>query len=183
MNSTGSLDASFANPSLNNIARALVEQNTKIDVGGNFTSPINQLARFTATGPRDTTLVTGTGLTNTDLASVTTPEIDALAVQLDGRLLISGIFSAYQGVTRYCLARLSNSHLRILTIVPFSGHIRITGSGDPSTAYSFQAATDPDSGSFSEIAMVTTDALGNWFYDDLNSPVNFTRRFYRIAFY
>ena len=183
LNSNGSLDTGFANPALSATARALAEQNNKIVVGGNFTSPANQIARYATNGTRDTTLVTGTGLTNTEYAAITTPEVDVVAVQPDGRLLIGGIFSAYQGVPRFSLARLFNAHLRILTIAPFSGHIHITGSGDPSTAYSFQAAIDPNAGSFSEIAMVTTDPSGNWFYDDLNSPVNVTRRFYRAAFY
>ena len=182
INSDGSLDTTFANPVLTAIARCLVEQNTKVDVGGTFTAPMNHLARFTSTGVIDSTLNSGAGLTTAGLVTAALPELDTLAVQPDGKLLIGGLFTTYQGITRYSLARLSNSHLRILSIAPFSGHIRLTGSGDPSTAYSLQVAGDPKPGSFSEITRVTTDASGNWFYDDLTSP-NVTARFYRVAFF
>ena len=160
--SNGSLDTGFANPALNLTPRCLVEQNNKIDIAGNFTSPVNQLARYTATGPRDTTLVTGTGLTASELATAIAAEFDAIAVQPDGKLLVGGIFSSYQGMTRFCLVRLSNSHLRITSTALFSGHIRVTGVGDPSTTYSLQAATNPSANSFTEIAQVTTDVSGNW---------------------
>ncbi len=86
-------------------------------------------------------------------------------------------------MARFCLVRLSNSHLRITSTALLSGHIRVTGVGDPSTTYSLQAATNPSANSFTEIAQVTTDVSGNWTFDDLNSPLNFTSRFYRAAFY
>jgi hypothetical protein len=186
LNSDGSLDTTFASsPTLNITARALIEQNTKIDVAGSFTSPGNQLVRYTSTGPRDTSLNTGTGIAGADLAEIAilgVPTIDALALQADGRMLIGGIFSSYNGVTRYCIARLTNTHLHILSIFPFSGHIRITGVGDPSTSYDMKASPDLNPVNFSTLApTITTDNVGNWIFDDINSN-SFTLRFYKAAF-
>ncbi len=181
LNSDGSLDGTFANPGLIATARCLVEQNTKVDVGGTFVSPVNQLARFSSVGVIDSTLNTGTGLTTSGLATAGVPELDALAVQADGKLLIGGLFSTYQGITRYSLARLTNTHLRITAIFPFSGHIRITGVGDPLTSYNLQASLNPNPLNFQTLNAVTTDGSGNWTFDDVNSP-SFTVRFYRAAF-
>ncbi len=185
LNGDGSLDGTFVpSPTLAATSRALLEQNTKINVAGSFVSPGNQLVRYLTTGPRDTSLNTGTGIAGadlTDIALIVFPEIDALALQPDGKMLIGGIFSSYNGVTRYCLARLTNTHLRITSIVPFSGHIRITGVGDPLTTYNLQASPDLNPLNFLTLNPVTTDGSGNWTFDDLNSG-SFLVRFYRAAF-
>jgi uncharacterized delta-60 repeat protein len=185
LNSDGSLDTGFVpTPGLTRTVRCLVGYNAKQYAGGTFISPVNQLARYSSSGVRDTTLNAGTGIGSSDLATVILPiELDALAVQPDGKLLIGGVFSSYQGVTRYAIARLSNSHLRITAIAPFSGHLKISGVGDPATTYSFQASLDPNASNFSEIAMVATDGNGDWSYEDLSSPMSFTKRFYRAGFY
>jgi len=147
-------------------------------------SPGKQLVRYTTTGSRDTSLNTASGTAGADLSDLTLlgpSGLDSLALQPDGKLLMGGIFSSYNGVTRYCIARLTNNHLIVLSIFPFSGHIRITGMGDPSTTYDMQASPDLSPNSFPAIGSMTTDASGNWTFDDTNSG-SFLKRFYRAAF-
>ncbi len=183
LNADGSLDTTFIpSPGIIGTPRTLLEQNSKIITGGAYTNPVPQLARYGTTGTRDTSLNVGSGLSTSNLEALA-PEIDGIALQTDGKLLIGGIFSSYQGTPRFSLARLGNTHLTITSIVPYLGHLKISGLGDPSTTYSFQASPDLSPGSFSEIGMVTTDGTGNWFYEDFAAPAMFVKRFYRAAFY
>jgi hypothetical protein len=153
-------------------------------VGGTNLSAGNQLLRYATTGPRDTSLNTGTATAGNDLSVLSilgATEIDSLALQPDGKMVVGGIFSSYNGVTRYGVARLTNNHLQILSIFPFAGHIRITGVGDPSTTYDMQSSPNLSPNSFPVIGSMATDAGGNWFFDDTNSA-SFASRFYRAAF-
>ena len=66
----------------------------KLVIGGSFSQvggvARQFLARLTTTGALDTTFVVGTGLNNIPIA---------LAAQSDGRLLVGGAFTAYNGIT------------------------------------------------------------------------------------
>jgi uncharacterized delta-60 repeat protein len=105
LNADGSLDTSF-NPGTgaNNILRAIALQpDGKILIGGNFTTyngvGRNRIARLNADGSLDTTFLnTGTGANST---------VYAIAVQADGKVLIGGVFTGYNGTARNSIARLN----------------------------------------------------------------------------
>ncbi len=106
LNADGSLDASFAptGTGLNNVVRALVVQpDGKILVGGGFTdyngTTRNRVTRLNADGTLDASFApTGTGLNSTVLA---------LSVQADGKILVGGAFTDYNGTTRNRVTRLN----------------------------------------------------------------------------
>ncbi len=99
----GSLDASF-NPGTgaNEAVYCLALQSDgRIILGGNFTSyngtSQNYLARLNSNGTLDVSFMPGTGPNNL---------VYSTTVQPDGRILIGGAFSSYNGTTRFYLARL-----------------------------------------------------------------------------
>lgn len=103
LNLNGSLDTTF-NPSIgaNNIVRSVVLQpDGKILIGGQFTSynsiPRNYIARLNADGSLDPTFNPGTGANNLVLT---------LALQPDGKVIIGGLFTSYNGTSRNRIARL-----------------------------------------------------------------------------
>jgi uncharacterized delta-60 repeat protein len=107
LNLDGSLDTTFLNTataadndSVNTIA---LQPDGKILIGGVFTSyngvGRNRVARLNADGSVDTSFLnTGTGANNT---------VFAIAVQPDGKILIGGFFTSYNGTTRNSIARLN----------------------------------------------------------------------------
>ncbi len=102
----GSLDPTFAptGTGLNSGVRALVVQaDGKVLVGGTFTDyngmARNRVARLNANGTLDATFTqTGTGLNN---------DVYALAVQVDGKVLVGGGFTDYNGTVRRYVVRLN----------------------------------------------------------------------------
>ena len=108
LNSDGSLDATFAGPSVNSRVNVLALQNGKVFAGGVFSDPPGRLMRLTGTGALDPSFVTGTGIDIAPANSyVDIPEVTALAIQADNKLLIGGIFNQYNGIPRLGLARLT----------------------------------------------------------------------------
>ncbi|HVQ36065.1 MAG TPA: delta-60 repeat domain-containing protein, partial [Pyrinomonadaceae bacterium] len=106
LNSDGSLDASF-NPGTgvnNEITTLAVQPDGKIVIGGDFTQYNGvsrpRVARLNADGSLDTSFAPGTG------ANL---RVQALAIQGDGKIIIGGSFSTYNGVTRNDLARLNTN--------------------------------------------------------------------------
>ncbi|MEJ5263988.1 MAG: T9SS type A sorting domain-containing protein [Bacteroidales bacterium] len=104
LNADGSLDTTF-NPGTgpNNIITAIALQSDgKIIIGGVFTSyngtPINRIARLNADGSLDTTFNPGTGPNNI---------ITAIALQSDGKIIIGGVFTFYNGKESNIIARLN----------------------------------------------------------------------------
>jgi uncharacterized delta-60 repeat protein len=103
----GSLDTSFtpttssASPSIE-IYTTAVQPDGKIIIGGLFTTfkgtPRNCIARLNADGSLDTSFNPGLG-TNFSVISI--------AVQTDGKILIGGGFSTYNGIARSRVARLN----------------------------------------------------------------------------
>jgi uncharacterized delta-60 repeat protein len=106
LNSDGSLDTSFlsAGAGANGAVYVVSTQvDGKIVIGGSFTSyngvARNRIARLNADGSLDTSfLATGTGVSDW---------VWALAVQSDGKILIGGDFTSYNGVPRRSIARLN----------------------------------------------------------------------------
>ncbi|MBK7946076.1 MAG: hypothetical protein IPJ85_12585 [Flavobacteriales bacterium] len=82
------------------ITCALYEANGGLIIGGSFTSvqgrPIKRLARFDSFGQLDTTFASNGGPNG---------PVSALDIAVDGSIWITGVFSAYAGVTRTRLAK------------------------------------------------------------------------------
>ncbi len=80
-----------------------VQTDGKIVVGGNFATVNSQLrkniARLNADGSLDTSFETGTGTNST---------VEAVAVQADGKILIAGSFTQYNGAAVSRIARLNS---------------------------------------------------------------------------
>ena len=122
LNADGTLDPTFSlGTGLNGYLYALlVQPDGKVLLGGSFTSAAGQivrnLVRLTATGAIDTGfLAAGSGCDN---------EVDALALQPDGKLLVGGRFRTVLGQPVPLLARL-------------------TGSGSLDAAFSIAASASP----------------------------------------
>lgn len=114
LNSNGSVDTSF-NASPGYWVRHMTRQpDGKIIIGGFFTSVAgqsrNRIARLNADGSLDTTFNPGTGAVGTLGVSITgnpDPFVFFTAVQGDGKILITGNFTNYNGTTIYGIARLN----------------------------------------------------------------------------
>ena len=104
LNADGSLDTGF-NPGMgaNGAVEAIaVRSDGKIIIGGQFTSYSgtgrNRIARLNADGSLDTGFDPGTGASSTVLTTV---------VQADGKIIIGGLFTSYNGTGRNRIARLN----------------------------------------------------------------------------
>jgi uncharacterized delta-60 repeat protein len=131
LNADGSLDATF-NPGTG--ASSLVESivlqpDGKILIGGWFTSyngtARNRIARLNADGSLDATFNPGTGASST---------VNSIALQPDGKILIGGSFTSFNGMSRDRIARLNADGSLDATFNP--------GTGASNPVYSF--ALQPD---------------------------------------
>ena len=118
LNSDGVLDTSFflftgAN---NKVSVTAIQSDGKIIIGGSFFSyngtARNRIARLNIDGTLDTTFNIGTGANN---------EVRTIAIQSNGRILIGGDFTSYNGTTRNCIARLNTDGTLDGTFNPSSG--------------------------------------------------------------
>jgi uncharacterized delta-60 repeat protein len=110
LNPDGSFDASFnlagmySTPgvSAGGITDLTVAPNNKIYIGGSFTSyngtSIPRFARLNPNGDLDTSFVTGTGPNSS---------IQTMALQADGKILITGFFATYNTIASKSLARIN----------------------------------------------------------------------------
>lgn len=110
LNADGSLDPTFvaqqllfANTGTNpytNPSSMAIQSDGKIIIGGTITSyggtPILNIARLNSDGTHDTTFVAGTGIANNQGIS---SSVDNIILLPDGKILISGVFILYNGVT------------------------------------------------------------------------------------
>ena len=104
LNADGTIDSTF-NPVLgaNNAVNTIVLQpDGKILIGGNFTTyngiSRNRIARLNSDGTLDTNFVIGTGANN---------EVNVIALKADGKILIGGFFTSYNGIVKRFFARLN----------------------------------------------------------------------------
>jgi uncharacterized delta-60 repeat protein len=102
LNTDGSLDAGF-NPGIganNAIYTTLLQRDGKIIIGGDFTSydgtVVNRLARLNTDGTLDVLFNPGTGANST---------IYTTAIQSDGKIIIGGAFTSFNGIGRNRVAR------------------------------------------------------------------------------
>lgn len=100
----GTIDATFNPvPGPNNYINASALQNDgKILIVGHFTqfngTPASRIARLNTDGTLDVTFTTGAGANNT---------VKAIVIQNDGKILIGGDFTSYDGTARKGIARLN----------------------------------------------------------------------------
>ena len=98
-----SLDTNGFNPNANSNVRTFAQQaDGKVLIGGDFTTidgtPRNYIARLNADGSLDTEFDPGTGANS---------QVLAIALQADGKVLISGFFTTIDGTARNYIARLN----------------------------------------------------------------------------
>jgi uncharacterized delta-60 repeat protein/gliding motility-associated-like protein len=108
LNSDGSLDASFnvgtgAGPTnIHYVMATAIQKDGKVIIGGLFTTyngtVINHIARLNTDGSLDTSFNVGTGADS---------EVEAIAIQKDGKIIIGGFFEYYNGTPKNFIARLN----------------------------------------------------------------------------
>jgi uncharacterized delta-60 repeat protein len=108
LNTDGSKDTSFDigagfSSGFRNIFTTAIQSDGKILAGGEFTSftgsPQNRLIRFNSNGSKDTSFNIGSGFNG---------PVYSIAIQSDGKILVGGSFSTYQGSTENRLIRLNS---------------------------------------------------------------------------
>lgn len=105
-NADGSVDPTFSRTGdfgLNSVINAIgVQSDGKIIAAGTFVAfnniSKNRIIRFLAGGSVDPAFTIGTGANG---------DINAIAIQPDGKIIIAGSFSTYNGTARSCIARLN----------------------------------------------------------------------------
>lgn len=104
LNADGSLDATF-NPGSGFDLTAFytkIQSDGKVIVGGTFSSfngtARNRIARLNANGSLDTTFNPGTGFDNV---------VDHIDIQADGKIMVGGNFTNFNGISRNRLTRLN----------------------------------------------------------------------------
>lgn len=119
LNANGSVDESFlAHPGYW-VRHMEVQQDGKIVIGGYFTTvegqPRNRIARLNPNGSLDTSFNVGSGAT-TIIAGGIDGNIDPfvfwLAIQPDGKVIITGNFREYNGASSWGIARLNSDGSR-----------------------------------------------------------------------
>lgn len=123
LNADGSLDTSFNAGAIENsggfntwVFDIAVQPDGKILIGGEFFSvngtQRSTIARLNADGSLDTSFNPGSGANN---------RVDSLVLQPDGKVLIGGRFTTFNGVTRNGIARLKNDGTLDTSFNPGSG--------------------------------------------------------------
>ncbi len=101
----GTIDFSFDTGPDSSTYVTLTQPDGKILIGGIFDNydgvSRNGIARINADGSLDTTFNPGTGITGTD------DEIFCMLLQPDGKIVIGGVFTSYNGVPRGNIARIN----------------------------------------------------------------------------
>ncbi len=103
LNSDGTLDTTFnsGTGANNTVTTIAIQSNGKIIIGGNFTSydgvALNRVARLNTDGTLDLTFDSGTGANSS---------VFTTALQTDGKVIIGGQFTSYEGIGRNRIARL-----------------------------------------------------------------------------
>ncbi len=118
INSDGSLDATF-NPGTganNNVTTTAVLSTGKVLIGGSFTAyngtARNYIAQLNSNGTLDATFNQGTG---------TTSFVNCISEQADGKIIIAGTFSSYNGTAVGRIARLNNNGSIDASFTPGTG--------------------------------------------------------------
>jgi uncharacterized delta-60 repeat protein len=115
MNSSGAQDTTFnnnlgSNNSENSQAISIsIQSDGKIIIGGSFTTfngaTVNRIVRLNSDGTRDTAFTTNTG-------SGANGNINSIAIQSDGKIILSGNFTTFNGATVNRVVRLNSNGTR-----------------------------------------------------------------------
>ncbi|MBI1288878.1 MAG: T9SS type A sorting domain-containing protein [Flavobacteriales bacterium] len=106
LNTDQSVDSSLAvgSGANNSVWSSAIQPDGKILIGGYFTSyngePVNRIARLNVDGSLDSSFQVGTGFNN---------NVYSIAVQPDGKILVAGVFSSYNGAPLNSIARLNSN--------------------------------------------------------------------------
>jgi uncharacterized delta-60 repeat protein len=95
----------------NVVREVAIQSDGKIVVGGNFTAyngtALNRIVRLNSDGTLDTGFTIGTGFISAGAAQVNT-----IAVQSDGKIVVGGTFTNYNGTTQNRITRLNSDGTR-----------------------------------------------------------------------
>ncbi|NET31230.1 MAG: HYR domain-containing protein [Cyanothece sp. SIO1E1] len=162
LNGDGSLDTSFdpgTGPN-SDILITAIQPDGKVIIGGVFTSfggtARNFVARLNDDGSLDTSFDTGTKANN---------QVRTAAVQSDGKIIIGGFFTSYDGTTRNRIARLNGEDCTSTPISCPSNVVQSNDSGDCGAVVNFTlptgATATPSSGSFFPVGIATVNVEGD----------------------
>jgi uncharacterized delta-60 repeat protein len=118
LNTNGSLDATFigGDDGAVDIAAVAIDTNRKILIGGGFATiqgtARRSIARLNYYGDLDVTFNPGSGANG---------RVTSVAIQPDGKILIAGLFRAFNGVPRHQIARLHPNGTLDLSFEPGPG--------------------------------------------------------------
>jgi uncharacterized delta-60 repeat protein len=118
INTDGTLDTSFnpgtgADCSINSflISSVAIQSDGKILIGGYFdaynSTNINSIARLNSDGSLDTSFNPGTGIAYYEDDGLYDSEIETIAIQSDGKIIIGGGFDTYNGIAKNNIARIN----------------------------------------------------------------------------
>ncbi len=110
LNSDGTLDTAFVsnvgggfNSSPSSIA---IQSDGSMVIVGSFTTfrgvTVNRIVRLDSSGSRDTSFTTNTGTAFND-------NLWSVAIQSDGKIVVGGLFTSFNGVTISCIVRLNSN--------------------------------------------------------------------------
>ena len=125
VNADGTIDATFATGSAMNLAveSIAIQTDGKIIASGAFTTyngaTVNRFVRLNTNGTLDTTFTTGTGINGS---------AKSIAFQADGKILMGGQFTTYNGTARNRIARLNTDGTLDTTFDPGTGAANIVNS-------------------------------------------------------
>lgn len=116
VNADGTYDPSY-HPQMNeNVMASAIQSDGKVIVAGLFTTcngkPMNHIARLNADGTLDETFNPGAGANY---------YVSTVKIQNDGKIIIGGVFTKYDGKSRSYLARLNSDGSLDETFIPGTG--------------------------------------------------------------
>jgi uncharacterized delta-60 repeat protein len=126
LNEDGTRDTAFTTAigtGFNNLVESVaIQADGKIVVGGSFTThsgvASNRIARLNSDGTRDTAFTTTIG---TGFGGAVSPFVTSLVIQPDGKIVVGGSFSTFNGVTVNNIVRLNSDGTRDTTFTNNTG--------------------------------------------------------------
>jgi uncharacterized delta-60 repeat protein len=122
LNGDGTLDAGFdPGSSIGGVSKLVLQSDGKVIIGGDFTTAggatRNHVARLNANGTLDSSFDPGTGPAAPNYGFL---QVTALAMQPNGKVLVGGDFSSFNGISRHRLVRLNTNGTVDTTFVPWA---------------------------------------------------------------